>query len=287
MEIKQFNDDYYQRICNLNDFEILAGKKYNYIGQLFVNNISMVYNFENQIKDLINKLSQDYNWGTHRFKVMYDKRSDNRTTFGFLTFSVNRVHLDVIRRLDNFCFKGKMIRVRANGFTNDSINWNVDINYEFQRREITIFNEYFGENVKTIVPICALQLSANTTDIIPFDDENWDDDLNTTSQINDLKRSISNVSISRSNVKKKRKSTTSLSQITTVDIYNEINEDRTSNVIVIDHEYSYTTGDNEATTSKDCNRDVCEILSEEYIYFLKNQYGGIKGLINKLLEDKD
>ena len=166
------------------------GERFNHIGQLFVFNVETIRNYENKLKQLFEEYAKIFNWGFYQFKLM---SVNDDTTYGFITFADNSVHLDVIRRLDLHSFGNSHIRIRVNGFTNDRINISSNINYERQKRGITIFNQYFGENITSTIPSCVLdQASSEDSMTGPFSDvSDWDADKPTKSM--KVKRAVSSL----------------------------------------------------------------------------------------------
>lgn len=76
-----------------------------------------------------------------------------------------------------------------------------------RKREITAFNEYYGENIKKIVPVCSLNIGRNNTANSLSDVSDWDDGLTPITfkaQISAIKRSVSNLSVCDTPRKTKR-----------------------------------------------------------------------------------
>ena len=84
----ELNHDYYEQICNLDRYEILSGRSYQFIAQVFVSPISTeIRYFEDQVKLLFEHYRIAYKWSECLFKVMPPNSS--RSTIGFITCRIN------------------------------------------------------------------------------------------------------------------------------------------------------------------------------------------------------
>ena len=143
---------YHQGIANLYRREryfSLAGDKYKYIGQLKINKISCPrtreVESEREFREFFQREASTANFSKYMMKFQVDYRKNSNDAIAFVTFEINADHLAAIERLDEVKFMHKYLSVRANGFTNATINNGTlaDIVFPYQRELVAQFNEEY------------------------------------------------------------------------------------------------------------------------------------------------
>ena len=136
-----------ERMAEWRDFlvydEINVLRQYRYIGQVRVTHILRSINFRENFYDFFDDIAHRNSWGIYnlRFYVSNDDKIDSTA---YITFQDSKVHVYVIKALDDLYYDRKYLSAKPNGFTNIEFSYECDgREYKNQKEMVYDFNNRF------------------------------------------------------------------------------------------------------------------------------------------------